>query len=100
MGKGIQKHRSRSSIWGTVVIVIAGIAMIAHGLRMMTQGIFFPDSFYPAPVPSSIDFWFDWFILFVLGLSIMFIGAKRWRIWMHQKKSKNTDDQTSLSMPT
>ncbi len=60
----------------TIITVFAGTIMIAHGLRMMTQGIFFPDSFYPAPVPSSIDFWFDWFTLAIIGGLIFYLGLQ------------------------
>jgi len=58
----------------TIIIIFAGSTMIAHGLRMMSQGLFFPNSIYPAPVPSSIDFWFDWFTLAVLGSVLFYQG--------------------------
>lgn len=65
--------------------------MIAHGLRMMMQGIFHPESIYPAPLPTSIDFWFDWFILSLLGASILFIGAKHWVAWYRKQKQEKND---------
>ena len=74
--------------------------MIAHGLRMMTQGIFFPDSIYPAPVPSTIDFWFDWFLLSLLGLIIIVIGAQRWKEWMIRKKQKESSENKVLFSAT
>jgi hypothetical protein len=57
-----------------IIIILAGSTMIAHGLRMMVQGLFYPTSIYPAPVPTSIDFWFDWFTLAVMGSIVFFIG--------------------------
>jgi hypothetical protein len=80
----------------TVIIVFAGSMMIAHGLRMMTQGIFFPDSIYPAPVLSSIDFWFDWFVLCLFGIGIVFIGAKQLKRWMVLEKLKNENEQRTI----
>jgi hypothetical protein len=55
------------------------------------QGIFHPDSIYPAPLPTSIDFWFDWFILSILGASILFIGARRWLAWYRKQKQEKND---------
>ena len=59
----------------TVLIVIAGFIMVAHGLRMMMQGLFYPESYYPAPIPTALDFWFDWFILFFIGVIIFVWGV-------------------------
>jgi hypothetical protein len=75
----------------TVIIILGGSTMIAHGLRMMIQGLFYPTSIYPAPVPSSIDFWFDWFTLSILGIIIVYIGGKRWMQWIQKKKAKNNE---------
>lgn len=44
--------------------------MIAHAARMMFQGIFKPDSYYPAPTPATIDFYFDWLTLLILGIIV------------------------------
>ena len=74
--------------------------MVAHGMRMMTQGLFFPHSIYPAPVPTSFDFWFDWFTLCVLGCIIVYIGATRWVQLVHRKKSTESTEKQSFIMPT
>lgn len=58
----------------TILIIFAGSIMIAHGLRMMSQGLFYPNSIYSAPVPTGIDFWFDWFTLAVLGSLLFYQG--------------------------
>lgn len=58
----------------TILIVFAGCIMAAHGLRMIYQGIFWPNSYYPAPTPSTLDFWFDWTTLLVLGIIIFYFG--------------------------
>jgi hypothetical protein len=74
----------------TIIIILAGSTMLAHGLRMMTQGLFFPQSIYPAPIPTSIDFWFDWFTLAVLGTIVFLIGIKSFYQQMQEKKMKTT----------
>ncbi len=81
----------QSSLKSTILFIIAGSIMIAHGLRMMMQGIFHPESIYPAPLPTSIDFWFDWFILSILGAGILFIGARRWLAWYRKQKQEKND---------
>ncbi len=53
-----------------IIFVLSGSVMIAHAARMMYQGIFRPDSYYPAPTPSTIDFYFDWLTLLVLGIIV------------------------------
>jgi len=71
----------------TLVLIFASVVMIAHGLRMMVQGIFYPTSYYPAPLPTRLDFWFDWCSLFVLGALVLGIAMKRWMRWIHQPKT-------------
>jgi hypothetical protein len=58
----------------TILIVFSGGIMSAHGLRMIFQGIFKPNSYYPAPTPASFDFWFDWTTLLILGIIIFYFG--------------------------
>ncbi len=58
----------------TILLVISGGIMFAHGARMMYQGIFRPNSYYPAPTPATIDFWFDWTTLLILGIIIFYFG--------------------------
>ena len=77
----------------TLFFIFAGSAMIAHGLRMMTQGLFFPTSYYPAPLPSTIDFWFDWFLLFILGTIVIYLTMKQWFTWIHKTQSRETNIQ-------
>jgi hypothetical protein len=72
----------KKSVWN-VFFVFAGSTMIAHGARMMVQGLFYPTSIYPAPVPTKIDFWFDWMALAILG-TIMFIFG----LWSFYKTTK------------
>ena len=59
-----------------LVIIFAGSTMIAHGLRMITQGLFYSTSIYPVPIPTSINFWFDWFTLAMLGLAVFIMGIR------------------------
>ena len=58
----------------TLLIVFAGSMMVAHGLRMMIQGLLYPSSYYPAPILTSLDFWFDWFTLSFIGIIIFLWG--------------------------
>jgi len=77
----VQKKGERvipTNILQIIFIILAGSAMIAHALRMITQGIFFPNSYYPAPLPTELDFWFDWMILLVFGISVSIIGFRQW----------------------
>ena len=74
----------------TILIVVAGSMMIAHGLRMMTQGLFFPQSIYPAPLPTSLDFWFDWFTLAVIGFFLFLYGVQS---FYEQQKKKDIINQ-------
>lgn len=76
-----------------ILMVVSGSIMIAHGLRMMTQGIFYPQSFYPAPVPSSFDFWFDWFTLAGIGSMLFFIGVQS---FYHQLKKQRSQKMMVL----
>lgn len=58
----------------TMLLVFSGGIMFAHAARMMYQGIFQPTSYYPAPTPATVDFWFDWTTLLVLGVIIFYFG--------------------------
>jgi hypothetical protein len=80
-----------------VLIIFAGAIMVAHGLRMMTQGLFYPQSYYPAPVPSSIDFWFDWFSLAALGLALFVMGV---RSYYQVKKDREKEPSDVSFQPT
>lgn len=59
------------SFMKVVIFALAGTMMIAHGARMMYQGLFQPNSYYPAPTPSSVDFFFDWMTLFIFGVIVL-----------------------------
>jgi len=54
----------------TIVFILSASIMIGHGARMIYQGLFKPDSYYPAPTPYALDFWFDWTVLLVLGIIV------------------------------
>ena len=58
----------------TLLIVFSGGIMAAHGARMIYQGLFRPNSYYPAPTPYTLDFWFDWTTLLILGLIMFYFG--------------------------
>ena len=69
--------------------------MIAHGLRMMIQGLLYPTSIYPAPVPTGIDFWFDWFTLAVMGSVVFVIGLTSF----YQQVKTNDEKKTVVFQP-
>ena len=50
-----------------LLIVFAGSMMVAYGLRIMIQGLFDSTSYYASLVPTTLDFWFDWFTLAFIG---------------------------------
>ena len=79
-----------------IIIILAGSTMIAHGLRMMVQGLFYPTSIYPAPVPTGIDFWFDWFTLALMGSVVFVIGLTSF----YQQVKTNDEKKTVVFQPT
>lgn len=56
----------------SIILAFSAAIMIGHGARMMYQGLFKPNSYYPAPTPYSIDFYFDWLTLLILGLIVFY----------------------------
>jgi len=81
----VTRIKKKDVIW-TIFFVFAGSTMIAHGARMMFQGLFRPLSVYPAPVPSTLDFWFDWMILALLGVILFSYGLKAFYQRTKQRK--------------
>ena len=79
-----------------IIIILSGSTMIAHGLRMMIQGLLYPTSIYPAPVPTGIDFWFDWFTLAVMGSVVFVIGLTSF----YQQVKTNDEKKTVVFQPT
>lgn len=72
----------------TFLFVLAGAIMIGHGARMMYQGLFQPLSYYPAPTPNTIDFYFDWLTLAILGLFIVLYSIHTF--YRYRVKTKQT----------
>jgi len=82
--KGNRASQSSQMTW-YVFFVLAGSTMIAHGARMIYQGLFYPLSYYPAPVPTTLDFWFDWVILALLGCVVFLYGIVKFFQRSHQR---------------
>ncbi len=55
----------------TMLLVFSGAIMIAHGMRMIYQGLFQPHSYYQ---PGLFDILFDWTTLIILGICIFYFG--------------------------
>ncbi len=72
----------------TFLLLFAGVIMIGHGARMMYQGLFQPLSHYPAPTPNTIDFYFDWLTLAMLGLFILLYSIHTF--YRYRVKTKQT----------
>jgi hypothetical protein len=53
------------------VFTLAGAMMIGHGLRMIYQGTFYPNSFYS---PNLFDIFFDWVTLTIFGIILFCYG--------------------------
>jgi hypothetical protein len=83
----------------TIMLVISGSIMFAHAARMMYQGIFKPNSYYPAPTPATIDFWFDWTTLLILGIIIFYFGITAF-YHMQKKKQTNKKDEKLFLNPS
>jgi len=62
----------------TLGLIFASVMMIAQASRMIYQGIYYPNAVYRSPAPHTLDFWFDWFLMLMLGISIGILGWKRW----------------------
>jgi hypothetical protein len=56
------------------IILFSGALMIAHGLRMIIQGVFYPTMTYQ---PNLFDLFFDWMTLCVLGVFVFCFAAYR-----------------------
>ncbi|MEM0466519.1 MAG: hypothetical protein QXX20_02805 [Candidatus Thermoplasmatota archaeon] len=80
-----QKRTIKHLYLRSLLFLMAGAIMIGHGTRMMYQGLFHPDSYYPAPTPQTLDFYFDWFTLAVVGIGILSYGLITF--YRHQRKT-------------
>jgi len=78
------------------IFVISGATMAAHGARMMYQGLFHPTSYYPAPTPTSLDFYFDWLTLTVLGILVFAIAIYSF----YQNKKTKQEKHIHSSFPS
>ena len=77
------------------ILLLSGAIMIGHGARMMYQGIFKPNSIYPAPTPNTIDFYFDWMTLLILGIMIFSYATF---MFYKSQKNKDTYDNKNLEI--
>ena len=65
--------QTTSTIQGkTVVLFLAGAAMIGQGLRMIYQGLFQPHAVYR---PGPVDLCFDWSTLVILGAAVLYFAV-------------------------
>ncbi len=62
----------------TLGLIFASVMMVAQAARMLYQGVYYPNAVYRSPAPHTLDFWFDWFLMLMLGISIGILGWKRW----------------------
>jgi len=81
-------RKKKKDVYWIIFFVFAGSTMIAHGARMMFQGLFRPFSVYPAPLPSTLDFWFDWMILALLGCILFSYGLYTFHQQTKQRSSQ------------
>ena len=72
----------------TLVFLLSASIMIGHGARMIYQGLFRPNSYYPAPTPYTLDFWFDWTILLILGIIVFIFVIKNFYHRETKRKEK------------
>ena len=57
----------------SIIIILSGAIMIGHGVRMIYQGLFHPQSYYS---PNLFDILFDWTTLLILGVILFYFGLK------------------------
>jgi hypothetical protein len=55
------------------IITLSGSVMIAHGSRMISQSILYPNMSY---IPNVFDVIFDWLTLVLLGIFVFWYGLK------------------------
>ncbi len=87
------------------LFILSGSIMIGHGTRMMYQGLFQPQSYYPAPTPNTIDFYFDWFTLallgfIILGVSLHYFYKKSLQSYKEEKTSTKNNNELTYYYPT
>ncbi len=70
------------------VIALSGSIMIAHGTRMITQTLFYPNSCYK---PGLFDLMFDWLTLTLLGIFVAQYGFSKFYTQEKEKYSKKHD---------
>ena len=81
----------------TIILAISAAIMIGHGARMMFQGLFHPNSYYPAPTPLRIDFWFDWATLLVLGSIVFyFVITSFYKKLREDKIKKESNEENKI----
>jgi len=71
-----EKHKvpTKIGLLPISLILVSGTLMIAHGLRMIVQGVFFPTMTYQ---PNVFDLFFDWLTLCILGVFLFCFAAYR-----------------------
>lgn len=80
------------------LFLLSGSIMIGHGLRMIYQGLFRPDSYY---FPNTFDLFFDWLSLFALGCFVLWFAISQF--YALYKKSYNKESSSknkNIIMPT
>ncbi len=78
---------------------LSGVIMIGHGARMIYQGLFKPDSYYPAPTPGTVDFYFDWLTLLILGIIVLSFSIYTF-YYMQEKKQKSKKEEKMFLNPS
>ncbi|MEM4258959.1 MAG: hypothetical protein QXL17_07420 [Candidatus Thermoplasmatota archaeon] len=84
-----QKRTIKHLYLRSLLFLMAGAIMIGHGTRMMYQGLFHPDSYYPAPTPQTLDFYFDWLTLLLLGICILTYAFYTWYKYLKRMLEKH-----------
>jgi len=62
-------HQNRKFWIKTSIFLLAGTMMIAHGARMIFQGVFCQGSYY---TPGIFDLFFDWLTLLIVGIIVFY----------------------------
>lgn len=71
--RGRNIFKDRNWIW-YFIFILGGMDVIMQSIRITSQGIFKPDSYYQ---PGPFDLLFDWTILALFGFGFVYFGISK-----------------------
>lgn len=77
--------------------LLSGAIMIGHGLRMIYQGVFAPNSYYH---PNTFDLFFDWGSLLVLGFFVLWFSLTQFKKYYTARYNSENKEEDFLPVVT